>query len=231
MIYCTSDLHGIPLEDLQQLLEKVHFVGSDYLFILGDVIDRGEHGVDILRWLLVQPNVQLLLGNHEAMLLSCQFIFDEISEESIAALDEGKMALLSTWMENGGDSTLRALRRLKAESPEACADIIDYLEEAPLYETVTAGGKDFLLCHAGFEHFDKQKKLRDYSREEWLWSRPNPDADFYADVITVFGHTPTAYYSPAHSGKILRTDTWIDIDTGLRSTALLRLDDLQEFYL
>ena len=37
-----------------------------------------------------------------------------------------------------------------------------------------------------------------------------------------------------NKGKILRTETWIDIDVGVpygNSPALLRLDDLKEFYL
>ena len=83
-IYVTSDLHGLPLEKLEELLRKVHFSDRDWLYILGDVIDReNDGGVAILRWCLYQPNVQLLLGNHEAMLLSCDFVFDEVTEDSI----------------------------------------------------------------------------------------------------------------------------------------------------
>ena len=52
MIYATSDLHGYPLDKFLALLKKANFSDKDYLFILGDVIDRGEHGVEILRWLL-----------------------------------------------------------------------------------------------------------------------------------------------------------------------------------
>ena len=75
MIYVTSDLHGFSLERFLTFLSDVGFGEDDYLFILGDVIDRGEDGVAILKWLLVQPNVQLILGNHEAMLLACDFLF------------------------------------------------------------------------------------------------------------------------------------------------------------
>lgn len=91
MIYVISDLHGYPLENLKKLLEKAHFDENDFLYILGDVVDRnGDGGVEILTWLLSQPNVQLILGNHEAMLLACEFLFDEITDESISSFDSEK---------------------------------------------------------------------------------------------------------------------------------------------
>ena len=86
MIYVTSDLHGYSLENFKGFLNKVGFCDEDILYILGDVIDRGPDGVKILKWLMLQPNVELLLGNHEAMLLACDFLFDEITEESISKL-------------------------------------------------------------------------------------------------------------------------------------------------
>ena len=47
---------------------------DDFLYILGDVIDRnGDGGVAMLRWIIARPNVQLLMGNHEAMMLDCDF--------------------------------------------------------------------------------------------------------------------------------------------------------------
>lgn len=77
MTYVISDLHGYPLEKLKKLLKKANFSSDDFLYILGDIIDRnGDGGVGILLWLLEQVNVQLILGNHEAMLLSCDFVFD-----------------------------------------------------------------------------------------------------------------------------------------------------------
>ena len=51
MIYVTSDLHGYPFEEFQKLLDTVGFSDADLLFVLGDVIDRGEDGVRTLRTL------------------------------------------------------------------------------------------------------------------------------------------------------------------------------------
>jgi predicted MPP superfamily phosphohydrolase len=126
MTYVISDLHGYPIEKFKMLLDKANFSNDDFLYILGDVIDRnGDGGVGILEWLLSQSNAQLILGNHEAMLLACAFLFDEITDESIENFDSKKIELLTNYQLNGGDVTLKSLAKLNKESPETVADILD----------------------------------------------------------------------------------------------------------
>lgn len=234
MIYVSSDLHGYPLSDFKKLLEKANFNDSDFLFILGDVIDRGDDGVNILRWLLVQPNVELILGNHESMLLSCSFIFDEITDDSLASFDTQKMDLLTTWISNGAEITLKELKKLSKSSPETIEDILDYLHDTPLYETVSTKSGNFLLTHSGLGNFSKNKKLSQYTVDELLWNRPDIEESYFDKFITVFGHTPIEYYDNKRKNQILKTSTWIDIDTGAGNggaPCLLRLDDMKEFYI
>ena len=233
MIYVTSDLHGYPLQDFIELIDSAGFGDKDFLFILGDVIDRGEEGAELLRWISEQPNMQLILGNHEAMLLSCRFIFDDITDENLSALDSKKLNLLSTWLYNGAQPTLTGLRKIKNSAPDILEGILDYLDDAPLYETVEAGGRRFVLVHAGLENFDPKKPLDDYTSDELLWTRPDITDRYYDNATVILGHTPTYFYGEEHRGKILKTDSWICIDTGAASggaPALLRLDDMQEFY-
>lgn len=100
MIYVTSDLHGLEITKLKALLKKACFNENDRLFVLGDVIDRqNDGGVAILIWLSEQPNAQLILGNHEAMLLSCDFVFNEITEESIKHFDKEQTELLNNYIQ------------------------------------------------------------------------------------------------------------------------------------
>ena len=234
MIYVISDLHGYPFEKLKKLLEKAHFGENDFLYILGDVVDRnGDGGVEILTWLLSQPNVQLILGNHEAMLLACEFLFDEITEDSISSFDSEKMEILTNYQLNGGDVTLKALSKLNKESPETVADILDYLHDAPLYEAVTAGGKDYFLVHSGIDDFEKGRKISEYPADAFIWAWPELEDEYFDDITTVFGHTPTKYYGEEYSNKIIKTRTWIAIDMGagdgVIEPVLLRLDDMAEF--
>lgn len=234
-VYVASDLHGLELKKLKQLLNKVNFNDNDWLFILGDIVDRqNDGGIEILKWLLQQPNAELILGNHEAMLLSCDFVFNEITDENIDGLDGNKLKLLTNYMHNGGDVTLKTLRNLMHTDPDTVTDIIDYLCEAPLYETVSAGGKDFLLIHSGLGNFHPDKKLSEYTADELLWTRPEIGDNYFDNITAVFGHTPTLFYDHQNKGKILKTETWIDVDVGVHCgnpPALLRLDDLEEFYL
>ena len=232
MIYVISDLHGYPVSKLKKLLEKANFGKDDFLYILGDVIDRnGDGGVSVLQWLLVQTNVELIMGNHEAMLIACAFIFDEVTETSIEKLDEKQFGILQNYLFNGGGVTLSNLQKLDKQTR---LDIADYLRDCPLYAEVTAGDRDFLLVHAGLGNFDKDKRIGDYSPDDLIWEWPETTDEYYDDIHTVFGHTPTKCFDSAYDGKIFKTRTWTCIDCGAGSgnePVLLRLDDYAEFKL
>ena len=232
MIYVISDLHGYPVSKLKELLKKANFGKDDFLYILGDVIDRnGDGGIGILLWLLEQTNVQLIMGNHEAMLLACDFLFDEVTQTGIDKLNEEQFCVLQNYIFNGGGVTLQALQKLDKATR---FEIVDYLRSCPLYEAITAGGRDYLLVHAGLGDFEKNKKISEYSPDELIWEWPEITDEYYDDIHTVFGHTPTKLFDTAYDGKIFKTRTWTCIDCGAGSgnePTLLRLDDYKEFKL
>ena len=233
-VYATADLHGYPLAEFRKLLGSCGFSPRDDLYVLGDVIDRhGSGGIDLLRWMMCQSNVELIMGNHEAMMLRSTFAFREITEENLDALTADELDQLSLWLANGGEVTLKTMKALLRSDPELVQEILAYCEDAPLYACVEAGGREFVLVHAGLGGFSPDKDLSDYTPDELLWIRPELEDRYYDDRITVFGHTPTEYYGEEFRGRALRTPTWINIDTGAQGKALpmlLRLDDLQEFY-
>ena len=76
MIYVSSDWHGVELYKIKRLLEMVNFSDDDFLFILGDIIDRGMHGVELIKYIMFEPNIKLIRGNHEQMMLDCSFLFE-----------------------------------------------------------------------------------------------------------------------------------------------------------
>ncbi len=206
MIYATSDLHGYPIDKFLYLLDEVKFSGKDTLYILGDVIDRGPDGIKLLKWCMRQPNVKLLMGNHERMLLRCEDMIlgpTELSTPLMRSLDH--------WMSNGGEMTVEAL---KNESAETRYRILDYLRELPIYAELTAGGVHYVLCHAGLGGYEEGKPLSEYSEHDLTWERPDLDTVYSRDFITVFGHTPTCYVSRYSEGSVIKTETWWNIDTG-----------------
>ena len=233
MIYAASDLHGCSVESFRALLSSAGFSEEDFLYILGDVVDRGEHGAELLSWITRQSNVQLLLGNHEDMLLNCDHLFRGTAGEEAQDMTQDQLFWYRNWMRNGAAPTIRGLRELQARDPELVDDILGYLRKAPLYVCVKAGGEDYVLVHSGLGHFRRHRPLKNYSRHDLLWERPTVDAVYYSGKTVVFGHTPTAFYGEEYRGRELRTDTWICIDAGAamgEPPMLLRLDDKKAFY-
>lgn len=233
MIYVTADLHGISPAEFRRHLDRAGFGETDFLFILGDVIDRGEYGAELLLWLTGQPNMQLILGNHEALMLACDFLFQEVTEESLERLNAEQLTLMESWLLNGGGPTIDGLRTLLHRDPELVEGILDYLRDAPLYEFVDVGEKSYVLVHGGLGNFAPDKPLDDYDPEELLMDRPALTDRYFEDALTIFGHTPTEFYGQEYKGRMLRTDTWLCIDTGAAlggSPMLLRLGDEKAFY-
>lgn len=232
--YVTSDLHGYSFDSFMKFIDFIKFNENDQLFILGDVIDRGKDGVKYLTWILEQPNVQLILGNHEAMLLDCEFIFKKDFEEATATNNSEDIDALSNWKSNDAQSTIDTLKPLLESNLDKVTAILDYLKNAPLYKEISVNEKNFILVHGGLGNFRKNKKLSEYTPNELLWYRPPISKRYFDDKTVIFGHTPTHFYVSAYAGKMLRTDTWIDIDTGAAcggSPMLLRLEDMREFYI
>ena len=219
---------------LKALLKAADFSEDDFLFVIGDVIDRnGDGGVQMLKWLLFQPNVQLILGNHENLLLLNRWLFEEVSEESVSELDAGDLSLLSAWRQNGGDVTIEALSKERADTR---ADILEYLGDCPLYESVEIAGRTYVLVHGGLGGFEKGKALSDYAPDALLWERPMLSQVYAPENYTVIlGHTPTFAYGEKYKGRMIKTESFWNIDTGAASEdgspMLLCLDSKKEYYL
>ncbi len=233
-IYVTSDLHGYPFEEFMKFLEDSGFGEDDFLYVLGDVVDRGEFGARYLLWLKDQKNAQLILGNHEYMMLNCEFILEHIKNDTLHLLRGEQLNTLQHWMMNGCTPTVSTISRLYAVNPDTVTGIYDYLRSTPLYAEITVNDRKFLLVHGGLGSFSPEKKIDEYSAFDLVWSRPTILQRYYEDVTTIIGHTPTECFGNEYKHKILKTETWIDMDTSAAyggHPSLLRLDDMQEFYI
>lgn len=234
MVYIFADLHG-HYEKYRAMLEAISFRSTDTLYVLGDVIDRGTEGCKILLDMMGRPNVIPILGNHEFIAAMClPWLMEEVTAQSIESLEKVQIDALGEWIANGGGPTLRELKQLHQEERE---ELLDYIREMDVYAEVEAGGRSFILAHAGLEHFSPEKSMEDYELADFLFCRPDPDQVYYRDKYLVYGHTPTpllrqqAGERPA--GSILRRGTQIAIDCGCGfggKLGCLCLDTLEEFY-
>ncbi len=229
MKYVVSDIHGM-YEQYDKMLKLINFSDEDELYIIGDVIDRGEGGIRILRDIMNHPNMHMLLGNHEFMAL-----------EALDASLWSKPRYMSLWaIHNGGQVTYSNLLKLpKAEYKE----VVEYMHNLPTSMEVEAGGRQFYLVH-GFP--------ADNVYDE-VWTRPYLDTpNPLAGKTLIVGHTPVFYYhgkddrevddyiynlrTKKEHFKIEHAEGFIDIDCACCACmpesrlACLRLDDMEEFY-
>ena len=102
MVYVMSDLHGC-YDKYVQMLEKIKFNSDDTLYILGDIIDRGDDGIKILLNMMNRNNIIPILGIHEYMAYSVLEKFNvEITAENYDKhLDSEALQRFENWMFNG----------------------------------------------------------------------------------------------------------------------------------
>ena len=231
MIYCMSDIHG-EYEKYRRMLEQLRFSEDDTLYVLGDVIDRGPGGVDVLRHMMSRANIIPLIGNHEYMALTClRFLSREITGESISALSSDDLTALLEWQRNGAQPTMDGFAKLSAADRE---EVLDYLGEFELYEEVYAGGQDYVLVHAGLTGFDPRRPLEDYELHEMIFESPDYARVYYPDRYLVTGHRPTrAIPGNPEPDRIYRANRHIALDCGAGLGGALGavcLDTGEEFY-
>ena len=224
-VYVMSDIHGEG-DLFHAMLRQISFSEEDTLYILGDVIDRGEDGISLLQEIRDTPNMILLMGNHEQMMLQC-------------CLREASALDYLRWNRNGNTETIRSLRKLDIAEQKS---ILHYLATLPIHAELNVSGVSYYLVH-GFPADDP---------EEEVWKRPELyDRNPKPGCCVVIGHTPVLnlvvhgedrsnYIQHLERNKghpqILFARGFIDIDCGcsfpepIKTLGCLRLDDLQEFY-
>lgn len=231
MTYVMSDIHG-QYEKYIKMLDIISFSYDDELYVLGDVIDRGEHPVKILLDMSMRGNIFPILGNHEMMALSvlrklCVEITDENCDSGIT-LDDIKA--LTMWQMDGGDTTLAELKILDNDTK---LSLIEYLEDFSPYEELTVGGREYLLVHGGIPLDKVNVPLEEQSLGEILTERPDYTVRYFKGKYLVTGHTPTLNIGSEYDGKMYLKNGHIAIDCGAgfdRPLGCIRLDDHAEFY-
>ncbi len=230
--YVIGDIHG-EYWQLLNLLDRIGPSGSDTIYTIGDIIDRGERPVECLQALMEMPNVIPLLGNHELMALDClKIISREEAARRHSRLTAEEVIKFAQWERNGCETTFEGFRSL---DPGEQQKVLRYMEGFLLYDTALAGGRKYLLVHGGLGGFYPGKKMEEYTAEELVWERPDYDRRYLEDTFIVCGHTPTqTIRSNPLPGFIYRSCGNIVIDCGAcfrgGRLAALCLDTDEEFY-
>ena len=231
MIYVMSDLHGM-VDKYKMMLEKLNLQPEDALFVLGDVIDKGEDGIRILAEMRYRSNIYPVLGEHEYFAKKLLPVFEDADskEECESLLTDETKGLYDLWMMSGGEPTLEGFFNLSGEDRES---IIDYLGEFEPYEQVEAAGRSYVLVHAGINGFDPQKALDDYEEQDFISKPSDLSKVYFKNSFLVSGHIPTADLSKDGKARVISKNHQLRIDCGAYEggkLAAVCLDTLKVYY-
>lgn len=230
--YVCSDIHGM-LNSYKRLLQKLNLKKNDTLYILGDVIDRKEYGLEIIDDIMHHDNVKLLLGNHELFLLD--------------TFGNGKFDEDAAWKwiqpNNGGYVTMEKFRQLNTEEQNK---ILSFLHSCLVIKRLTVNGTAFHLSHASTlqnlqsnEVYYKDLAYNDLYQVVWchvLRHKSTQDSyDRYDPRYTyVSGHVPvqkTGAEGFTYLQNIIDIDCGCSYDYESRALCCLCLDTMQPLYI
>ena len=231
MIYVIGDIHGSK-DKYDEMLSKISPKDTDAIFVLGDVIDIGEDSIEILQDMMYRANIYPVLGEHEYIAKKILPLISDAKniDEAKAMLSGDDKADLEKWLSMKSEKTISDFLSLGSDDKEG---IIDYLSEFQAYEEVEAGGKTFVLTHAGIDNFDPDKDLEDYSEEDFVFAKTDYSKVYFKNKYLITGHTPTVAINQKLMGKVYSKNGHIAIDCGAAyggKLAAICLDALKLYY-
>lgn len=207
MTYFISDIHG-EYELFCRLLYKIKFSNNDVLIVLGDMIDKGNESIRVLKKIYSMDNAICILGNHEYDFLK---FYRAKMRNAIDGFDK-ILSEIQTYFPN--------------ESEPITWDLLDWLDGLPSY-IIT---EKYICVHAGvpLKKDGTIKPIEQAITEQLVYDRDfkNPETVVNDDRTVLYGHTPTSYLNG--TGKIIAYPrksgsgySRVHIDTGVYLTGML----------
>ena len=206
MRYVISDIHG-EYGMCMRLLDEIGFSRQDTLYVCGDMVDKGNESVHLLKFMLNSPNVRCILCNHEYSFLKAYWAIMKTSPENF----DGVLNRLRRWFP--GDGRLLDW------------DTVDKLEALPLF----IEEEDFICVHAGLPLDGNCRIVPPQSAREAILLEDRyfmrPEVAPEGGKCVCFGHTPAryvcgedrilAYRREGRRGNDIRDYYKIHLDTGV----------------
>ncbi len=188
-----GDVHG-HYEGLMMLLEAIAPGTNDQVYFLGDLIDRGPHSAQVVKF-VQQSLYTCLLGNHEQLMLD--------------AFPNGYAftPALQAWLSSGGKTTITSY----GDDLKALLDDVEWVKTLPSYLDLD----DLWLVHAGVHPL---KSLESQTNQDFCWIRQefhSSTQPYFANKLIITGHTITFTFKDVVPGELVHGCGWLDIDTGV----------------
>ena len=223
-IICISDIHAY-LDDFKSLLLKCSYdPDADYLFILGDIIEKGTDNIATLNYVQCicrNPKTVYIQGNNDTMPYHMAF-----KDDKTRFLDRLRVRPTNTFfqMAQALDITdfTEDFEQKRQRVIEAYRSQLDFLSSAPLaIET-----EDFIFVHAGIEN-----------RPDWENSDPRVIQalpwflrhEHQQPKTVICGHYPTYNFRRGNSSNLPIFDNSkriINIDGGMGTKSAMQLNAL-----
>lgn len=162
-IYLASDIHG-HFGKFKSLLAKIKFSPEkDFMYILGDVLDRGDENLALLEYVRgceERGCMKLLKGNHE--LFAQLYLQNGLSR--------------NRWELFGGEETVREIERL---SEREKLELKNYLSKLPHYIELDVTS---ILGNRLNENANCDLTIENTYRKKWLLTHSGFCVDYICEV-------------------------------------------------
>ena len=131
-LFVLSDIHG-HYSEMKKALDEAGFDpenGSHIFVSCGDLFDRGMENVAVYDFVRGLKHKILIRGNHEDMLLNCEFVFEGGFDPFYSNLYGEKRKAYELWISNGGGFTFEALNATRRSEQKY---IFEYLTKLLKY--------------------------------------------------------------------------------------------------
>ena len=181
MAIVIGDVHGC-FNTFLELLKQLPI--NEDIYLAGDFIDRGPKSIEMIEFLINNPQIKSVIGNHEDMMI--KYLNGHHK----------------WWLGNGGRLVLEQYRKKYGKIPQAH---IDFIQKLPYYIELDNLIISHSFCNSYFDTLDESINSRN---EEFnlLWNRHgNPKK---LNKYHIFGHTPhkkpiiTKYYANIDTGCV-----------------------------
>lgn len=211
MIYVIGDIHGCK-DKYDAMLEKLAPSEHDAVFVLGDIIDVGDDGIEILNDMMYRANIYPILGEREYYAKKFLPLIAEkgSSEKALEALEGEDKEMLAKWLTMKSEKTIEDFLKLDEEGREA---ILEFLVEFAPFEELDCKGKKFILTHAGVRNND-ELDLYEHMEEDFIFAETDYNKIYFPEAYLVTGHTPTVAIGKEFAGKVYAKKRHLALDCG-----------------
>ena len=159
-----------------ELIKLMDIMPNDGFIFLGDMVDRGPQGRQVLEFVKNNPEITALYGNHEDLMVDWVLDYKQYP---------GKI-----WAQNGGDTTLKSYENGQTRDFDLMVKHSNWLETLPLYHKGTYDGMTIFCSHAPWYAGMTLEEVCDvqFNRtQSLLWNRSKVLQDI-PNTTQFFGH-------------------------------------------